>query len=145
MPTTEEAPRKPYECCHSKTAARQKAQALKIISADAMHHRAPGRPTPRNYYGGTLAMTDLSRTPVTLIGASRGLGRVLAETFHRLGAQVLVVARGQASLDAVARDLPGMAVLACAASAGAAPGRAVAGPGPRIPVPLRRALPPWPP
>ena len=41
-------------------------------------------------------MTDLSRTPVTLIGASRGLGRVLAETFHHLGAQVLVVAGGQA-------------------------------------------------
>jgi NAD(P)-dependent dehydrogenase (short-subunit alcohol dehydrogenase family) len=36
-------------------------------------------------------MADLSRTPVTLIGASRGLGRVLAETFHRLGAQVLIM------------------------------------------------------
>src|SRR5258707_657754 len=51
-------------------------------------------------------MADLSRTPVTLIGASRGLGRVLAETFHRLGAQVLIVARGQSSLDAVARLMP---------------------------------------
>jgi NAD(P)-dependent dehydrogenase (short-subunit alcohol dehydrogenase family) len=40
-------------------------------------------------------MTGLSRSPVTLIGASRGLGRVLAETFHRLGAQLLVVARGR--------------------------------------------------
>ena len=88
-------------------AARQKAQALKIISADAMHYRAPGRPTLHEYHEGAPAMTDLSRTPVTLIGASRGLGRVLAETFHRLGAQVLVVARGQAGLDAVARDLPG--------------------------------------
>jgi NAD(P)-dependent dehydrogenase (short-subunit alcohol dehydrogenase family) len=68
-------------------------------------------------------MADLSRTPVTLIGASRGLGRVLAETFHRLGAQVLVVARGQAGLDAVARDLPGVAVLACDASAADAPDR----------------------
>jgi NAD(P)-dependent dehydrogenase (short-subunit alcohol dehydrogenase family) len=66
-------------------------------------------------------MTDLSRTPVTLIGASRGLGRVLAETFHRLGAQVLVVARGQAGLDTLARDLPGVAVLACDASAADTP------------------------
>src|SRR5258708_25673600 len=145
MPTTEEAPRKPYECCHSKTAARQKAQALKIISADAMHHRAPGRPTPRNYYGGTLAMTDLSRTPVTLIGASRGLGRVLAETFHRLGAQVLVVARGQAGLDAVARDLPGVAVLACGAAAAPAPDPPFARPAPRPPVPRGGARPPTPP
>src|SRR5258708_26922299 len=68
-----------------------------------MHHRAPGRLTPRHYHGGAPAMADLSRTPVTLIGASRGLGRVLAETFHRLGAQVLIVARGQAGLDALAR------------------------------------------
>ena len=49
-------------------------------------------------------MADLSRTPVTLIGASRSLGRVLAETFHRLGAQVLVVARGQADFPEVDWD-----------------------------------------
>jgi anthranilate phosphoribosyltransferase len=49
-----------------------------------------------------LSRTDLSRTPVTLIGASR----VLAATFHRLGAQVLVVARGQAGLDEVAPKRP---------------------------------------
>jgi len=58
--------------------------------------------------------------PVTLVGASRGLGRVLAENFHRLGAQVLVVARaggprhdsaraagrGGAGVDASAADAP---------------------------------------
>src|SRR5260221_12755692 len=93
-------------------------------------------------------MADLSHTPVTLIGASRGLGRVLAETFHRLGAQVLVVARGQAGLDAVARDLPGVAVLACDASAAGAPGRGVPGHAPPVlllgggAMPPARPLPP---
>jgi NAD(P)-dependent dehydrogenase (short-subunit alcohol dehydrogenase family) len=77
-------------------------------------------------------MTDLSGIPVTIVGASRGLGRVLAETFHRLGARVLVVARGQAGLDAAARDLPGTAVLACDASAPDAPDRVFAVQTPRI-------------
>ncbi|MCF6114799.1 SDR family oxidoreductase [Mesorhizobium muleiense] len=77
-------------------------------------------------------MTDLSGIPVTIVGASRGLGRVLAETFHRLGAQVLIVARGQAALDAVVRDQPGVAVLACDASAADAPDRVFAVQTPRI-------------
>ena len=77
-------------------------------------------------------MSDFSNTPVTLIGASRGLGRVLAETFHRLGAQVRVVARGQAGLDALARDLPGATVLACDASAADAPDRVLAVQAPSI-------------
>ena len=77
-------------------------------------------------------MTDLSHTRVTLIGASRGLGRVLADAFNRLGAQVLVVARGQTGLDAVARDLPGVAVLAYDASAADAPDRVFAVQAPRI-------------
>src|SRR5260370_1073456 len=84
-------------------------------------------------------MADLSRTPVTLIGASRGLGRVLAETFHRLGAQVLIVARGQSSLDAGARDLPGMAGPAGDPPAAAAPAPLFAGPAPRLPIPRGRA------
>src|SRR5258708_1439921 len=88
------------------------------------------------------AMADLSRTPVTLIGASRGLGRVLAETFHRLGAQVLIVARGQAGLDALARDLPGVAVLACDASAADAPDRVFAVQTPRILILCGGAVPP---
>ena len=77
-------------------------------------------------------MADLSGIPVTIVGASRGLGRVLAKTFHHLGAQVLVVARGQAGLDAVARDLPGAAVLACDASAADGPERVFAVQEPRI-------------
>lgn len=87
-------------------------------------------------------MADFSGTPVTLIGASRGLGRVLAETFHRLGAQVLVVARGQAGLDALARDLPGVAVLACDASAADAPERVFAVQAPRILILCGGAVPP---
>ena len=87
-------------------------------------------------------MADLSRTPVTLIGASRGLGRVLAENFHRLGAQVLVVARGQADLDTIAHDLPGVAVLACDASAPDAPDRVFAIQAPRILILCGGAIPP---
>ncbi|CAH2398032.1 hypothetical protein MES5069_1860002 [Mesorhizobium escarrei] len=59
-----------------------------------MHCGAARRLTPCHHHGERLAMTDLSGIPVTIVGASRGLGRVLAETFHRLGAQVLIVARG---------------------------------------------------
>jgi NAD(P)-dependent dehydrogenase (short-subunit alcohol dehydrogenase family) len=51
-------------------------------------------------------------TKVTLIGASRSIGRAMAERFHGLGAQVLVVARGRDALDALSRDLPGIGTLA---------------------------------
>ena len=87
-------------------------------------------------------MTDFSGIPVTVVGASRGLGRILAETFHRLGAQVLAVARGQAGLDALARDLPGMAVLACDASEPDAPGRVFAVQTPQVLVLCGGAMPP---
>jgi NAD(P)-dependent dehydrogenase (short-subunit alcohol dehydrogenase family) len=87
-------------------------------------------------------MPDFSRTPVTIVGASRGLGRVLAETFHRLGAQVLVVARGQADLDALSADLPGVAVLACDAASDDAPDRVFAVQTPRILILCGGAVPP---
>ncbi|WP_443751103.1 SDR family NAD(P)-dependent oxidoreductase [Asticcacaulis solisilvae] len=77
-------------------------------------------------------MNDLTDVPVTLIGASRGLGRVLAETFHALGADVLVVARGQQGLDAIARDLPGVKTLACDATRPDAPDRVLAVQAPKI-------------
>lgn len=77
-------------------------------------------------------MNDFLNVPVTLIGASRGLGRVLAETFHRLGAQVLVVARGQASLDDLARDLPGVRILACDATKDDAATKVLAVQEPRV-------------
>jgi NAD(P)-dependent dehydrogenase (short-subunit alcohol dehydrogenase family) len=78
------------------------------------------------------AMSDFSSVPVTIVGASRGLGRVLAETFHRLGAQVLAVARGQIGLDALSRELPGIDVLALDAASPEAPGRVFAVQSPRI-------------
>jgi NAD(P)-dependent dehydrogenase (short-subunit alcohol dehydrogenase family) len=77
-------------------------------------------------------MSEFLNVPVTLIGASRGLGRVLAETFHKLGAEVLVVARGQESLDILARDLPGVRTLACDATAEDAPARVLAVQEPRV-------------
>ncbi|HET7084376.1 MAG TPA: SDR family oxidoreductase [Rhizomicrobium sp.] len=87
-------------------------------------------------------MRDLSGIPVTVIGASRGLGRVLAENFHRLGAQVLVTARGQGGLDTLTRALPGIKVLACDASASDAPDRVFAVQAPRILVLCGGAVPP---
>jgi len=77
-------------------------------------------------------MNDFTDVPVTLIGASRGLGRVLAETFHRLSADVLVTARGQQDLDAVARDLPGVKTLACDATKPDATARVLAVQVPKI-------------
>ncbi|WP_413991875.1 SDR family NAD(P)-dependent oxidoreductase [Labrys okinawensis] len=87
-------------------------------------------------------MVDLSHTPITVIGASRGLGRVLVETFHRLGAPVLAVARGQSGLDVLARDMPGVAVLACDASAAGAPERVFAVQTPRVLILCGGAMPP---
>jgi NAD(P)-dependent dehydrogenase (short-subunit alcohol dehydrogenase family) len=77
-------------------------------------------------------MSEFLHMPVTLIGASRGLGRVLAETFHSKGAQVLVVAREQASLDALARELPGVRTLACDATKPDAAARVLAVQEPRV-------------
>ncbi len=77
-------------------------------------------------------MSDFLNVPVTLIGASRGLGRVLAETFHAKGAQVFVVARGRESLDALARDLPGVRTLACDATRDDAAARVLAVQEPRV-------------
>lgn len=86
-------------------------------------------------------MADLHNIPVTVVGASRGLGRVIAETFHRRGAKVLVTARGQADLDKLARDLPGIATLACDAAAPDTPERVFAVQVPRILVLCGGAMP----
>jgi len=87
-------------------------------------------------------MSDFSNLPVTVIGASRGLGRTIAETFYRQGAQVLATARGQAHLDAMARELPGLKVLAGDASQPDAPRQAFAIQVPRLLILCGGAIPP---
>ena len=87
-------------------------------------------------------MTDFTHLPVTVIGASRGLGRTIAETFYRKGAQVLVTARGQAGLDALARDLPGVKTLACDAADPGAPAKIFAVQTPRLLILCGGAIPP---
>ena len=87
-------------------------------------------------------MSDFSNVPVTVIGASRGLGRTIAETFHRLGAEVLATARGQADLDVVARNLPGLRVLPGDAAAADTPRQVFAVQVPRVLVLCAGAVPP---
>ncbi len=87
-------------------------------------------------------MADFSNIPVTVVGASRGLGRTIAETFYRLGAQVVVTARGQAGLDALARERPGVKVLAGDAALPDAPSQVFAVQVPRLLILCGGAIPP---
>jgi NAD(P)-dependent dehydrogenase (short-subunit alcohol dehydrogenase family) len=87
-------------------------------------------------------MSDYQNMPVTIIGASRGLGRTMAESFHRRGAKVLAVARGQEGLDDLARELPGLAVLACDAVSLEAPEKVFAAQRPQILVLCAGGIPP---
>lgn len=50
---------------------------------------------------------DVTGKRVVITGASRGLGRVLAHAFSQAGARVLLAARTEADLTAVAGELPG--------------------------------------
>lgn len=52
-------------------------------------------------------MTILDAETVIVTGASRGLGAAMAERFARDGANVVLTARSEADLTAVARDAPG--------------------------------------
>jgi NAD(P)-dependent dehydrogenase (short-subunit alcohol dehydrogenase family) len=56
---------------------------------------------------------DVAGKRVVLTGAGRGLGRLLAHAFSQAGADVALVARTAADLDAVAGELPGTS-LVCA-------------------------------
>jgi len=46
---------------------------------------------------------------VVITGASRGLGELIAHAFSRAGAKVVLVARTESDLKAVAATLPGLA------------------------------------
>jgi len=52
-------------------------------------------------------MSNLDDGSVIVTGASRGLGRSMAERFAREGAKVALTARDQDRLEDVAADLPG--------------------------------------
>ena len=52
-------------------------------------------------------MSDVAGKRVVITGASRGLGRMLAVAFSHEGARVVLVARTEADLKAVADELPG--------------------------------------
>lgn len=49
---------------------------------------------------------DLKDKIVVVTGASKGIGRVTAIAFSRVGAKVVLVARSKKELDAVAKELP---------------------------------------
>ncbi|SIS08679.1 SDR family NAD(P)-dependent oxidoreductase [Natronorubrum thiooxidans] len=52
-------------------------------------------------------MTSLEDDVIVVTGASRGLGRSMAERFAEEGARVVLTARDKEQLDAVAAELPG--------------------------------------
>src|SRR6188768_2906270 len=66
----------------------------------------------------TVYATDALKGRVVMVsGASGGIGRAIAWLFGRLGAQVVVVGRNQAKLDALVADLTGRQLKASAAVA----------------------------
>ena len=68
-------------------------------------------------------MSGFSGKKIVVIGGSRGVGRQVVEAAARSGGRVLAVARDQAALDALKRDVPGVEALALDASDERAPSR----------------------
>lgn len=68
-------------------------------------------------------MSPLTGKTMVVIGGGRGLGRRIAESGVHQGAQVLAVARHEALLVQLARDVPGIEVLALDATRPSAPSK----------------------
>jgi len=68
-----------------------------------------------------VVMTELKGKNVVVLGGSRGVGRLVVEAARAAGARVLAVARGEAALKALTRDLPGVESLVFDASNDKAP------------------------
>ena len=68
-------------------------------------------------------MFRLAGKTMVVIGGSRGVGRRVAESSARQGAQVLAVARREAPLRQLAQDVPGIEVLAIDATRPNAPSK----------------------
>jgi NAD(P)-dependent dehydrogenase (short-subunit alcohol dehydrogenase family) len=66
-------------------------------------------------------MVGLNGKNVTVIGASRGVGRVIAACAHEAGARVLAVARGKDALAGLSAEFPGIATLSVDATDEGAP------------------------
>jgi dehydrogenase/reductase SDR family member 4 len=76
----------------------------------------PIRATPSRNEGAALSLSGgLLNNKVALVtGASRGIGRSIAESFVREGARVVICGRNQATLDEVAKEMGSQAVpIAC--------------------------------
>jgi NAD(P)-dependent dehydrogenase (short-subunit alcohol dehydrogenase family) len=70
-----------------------------------------------------LARLPLTGKNVVVIGASRGVGRRIVEAAVRNGARVLAVARGEGPLRQLAKEVPGIEILALDAADEGAPAK----------------------
>src|SRR5579875_3092896 len=81
---------------------------------DAQSHCAPrvdaGRSTARTHREGRAMDLQLAGKAAIVTGASRGIGRAIALGLAREGCSVLLVARGQADLDATAAEAVARAI-----------------------------------
>jgi NAD(P)-dependent dehydrogenase (short-subunit alcohol dehydrogenase family) len=92
--------------------------------------------------GKVSSAATLGGKNVVVIGASRGLGRVIVEAVHAEGARVLAVARDQESLEQMATDVIGPTTLAIDATDERAPVRVFSALTPDILVVCAGAIPP---